>query len=180
MPTLRVDAAHRPTGRRPAPGGEGEEAAAAEKPTLEVTSPELESGTIGQAQAFNGFGCTGENIAPSLSWSAGPEGTKSYAITAYDPDAPTGSGWWHWLAFNIPADVTSLEAGGAMPGGRRAIAVSSALSLPLPSASNTAKAARSSSRCGCSIISPRRAAKQRTSAARAQQQLLECVHGTSH
>ena len=96
---------------------EGEEAAAADKPTLEVTSPELESGTIGEAQAFNGFGCTGENIAPSLSWSAGPEGTKSYAITAYDPDAPTGSGWWHWVAFNIPAGVTSLDAGGALPEG---------------------------------------------------------------
>ena len=96
---------------------EGEEAAAAEKPTLTVSSPELQSGTIGQAQVFNSFGCTGENTAPSLSWSAGPEGTKSYAITAYDPDAPTGSGWWHWVVFNLPASVTSLPAGGALPAG---------------------------------------------------------------
>ncbi|MEE2643695.1 MAG: YbhB/YbcL family Raf kinase inhibitor-like protein [Myxococcota bacterium] len=96
---------------------EGSEAVSAQKPTLTVSSPELQSGTIEQAQVFNSFGCTGQNTAPSLSWTAGPEGTKSYAITAYDPDAPTGSGWWHWIAFNIPANVTSLAAGATLPAG---------------------------------------------------------------
>tara|TARA_B100000768_G_scaffold151089_1_gene146153 strand:+ start:1001 stop:1525 length:525 start_codon:yes stop_codon:yes gene_type:complete len=60
---------------------------------------------------FQGFGCDGGNVAPTLAWSGAPEGTESFAITVYDPDAPTGSGWWHWFAFNIPANITELEFG---------------------------------------------------------------------
>ncbi len=67
--------------------------------------------TMNPAQEFEGFGCTGGNISPQLSWSGAPEGTVAFAVTAYDPDAPTGSGWWHWQMINIPADVTNLVAG---------------------------------------------------------------------
>jgi Raf kinase inhibitor-like YbhB/YbcL family protein len=59
-------------------------------------------------EEFNGFGCTGKNQSPQLSWSNAPEGTKSFAITMYDPDAPTGSGWWHWVVFDIPTTVDEL------------------------------------------------------------------------
>lgn len=79
---------------------------------LSLSSTDIVEGkTLGNAQVFNGFGCEGENISPALSWSDIPEGTKSFAITAYDPDAPTGSGWWHWQMINIPVSVTSLASG---------------------------------------------------------------------
>ncbi|MEJ2500457.1 MAG: YbhB/YbcL family Raf kinase inhibitor-like protein [Campylobacterales bacterium] len=80
--------------------------------TLE--SNDLE-GQLSMKEVFNGFGCTGKNISPALSWKDAPKGTKSFALTVYDPDAPTGSGWWHWVVFNLPATVTSLpsDAGNA-------------------------------------------------------------------
>lgn len=64
-----------------------------------------------QQHVFKGFGCGGENISPQLSWRNPPVGTKSYAITVFDPDAPTGSGWWHWTMVNIPAQVHDLPTG---------------------------------------------------------------------
>ena len=74
-----------------------------------LTSPQLSEGSmISQEQVFNGFGCSGKNISPELNWSGEPGSTKSFALTMYDPDAPTGSGWWHWVVFNIPASVHSL------------------------------------------------------------------------
>jgi Raf kinase inhibitor-like YbhB/YbcL family protein len=60
-------------------------------------------------QFANTFGCHGENISPALQWENAPAGTQSFAVTMYDKDAPTGSGFWHWLIFNIPADVTGLK-----------------------------------------------------------------------
>lgn len=67
-------------------------------------------GQLTKVQEFNGFGCTGQNVSPELHWSHAPKGTKSFAITVYDPDAPTGSGWWHWLVVNIDAKTKSMVA----------------------------------------------------------------------
>lgn len=75
--------------------------------------------TLSNAQVFNGFGCTGDDISPQLSWSGAPAGTQSYALTVYDPDAPTGSGWWHWVAINIPASVTGIANGAGTADGKR-------------------------------------------------------------
>jgi Raf kinase inhibitor-like YbhB/YbcL family protein len=71
-------------------------------------SSETLGGNSTKVEEFNGFGCTGENESPQLSWANAPEGTKSFAVTMYDPDAPTGSGWWHWIVFDIPADVNNI------------------------------------------------------------------------
>lgn len=94
---------------------------AATAPSLadfKVTSNMVAEGMqMGSDQVYEGFGCTGGNMAPDLSWSGAPEGTKSFAVMMYDPDAPTGSGWWHWFAFNLPADTTGLPKGGALPEG---------------------------------------------------------------
>ncbi|MBO6673599.1 MAG: YbhB/YbcL family Raf kinase inhibitor-like protein [Rhizobiales bacterium] len=85
---------------------------------LTLTSPDIAEGQqLSNEFVFQGFGCEGENTAPTLAWSGAPDGTQSFAVTVYDPDAPTGSGWWHWFAFNIPADVTELPGGGEMPAG---------------------------------------------------------------
>lgn len=88
---------------------------------MTLTSPDFtEGGALPIAQVFNAMGCTGGNTSPALEWSGAPEGTKSFLLTAYDPDAPTGSGWWHWTVANIPAEVSALAAAAspsALPAG---------------------------------------------------------------
>ena len=64
---------------------------------------------------FNGFGCSGTNQSPQLSWENAPEGTKSFAVVMYDKDAPTGSGWWHWIVFNLPKELTELPTNAGDP-----------------------------------------------------------------
>ncbi len=68
---------------------------------------------------FSGFGCSGGNVSPQLQWSGAPAGTQSFALTIYDPDAPTGSGWWHWFVVNLPATTTSLAKGSGTADGAK-------------------------------------------------------------
>jgi Raf kinase inhibitor-like YbhB/YbcL family protein len=75
--------------------------------TFTLSSKDL-GGQATKTEEFGGFGCTGKNQSPQLSWVNAPEGTKSFAITMYDPDAPTGSGWWHWMVFDIPSSSNEL------------------------------------------------------------------------
>ena len=83
---------------------------------MSLTSTDIAEGqNMEKQQEGIGFGCDGDNLAPSLAWSGAPEGTQSYALTVYDRDAPTGSGLWHWAVVNIPASVTSLSEGAGTP-----------------------------------------------------------------
>ena len=75
--------------------------------TFSLTSKDL-GGQATKTEEFSGFGCSGKNQSPQLSWANAPAGTKSFAVTMYDPDAPTGSGWWHWVVFDINANVSEL------------------------------------------------------------------------
>ena len=79
---------------------------------FKLTSKDLKEGAaIADKHAFNSFGCTGTNESPELTWTDPPAGTKSFALMVHDPDAKTGSGWWHWVVYNIPATEKSLPAG---------------------------------------------------------------------
>lgn len=97
---------------------------------MRLESPDMASGkALPDKFAFNGFGCTGQNISPALSWKNVPKGTQSFALLVHDPDAPTGgAGFWHWAAINIPAATTALPQGAGagdgskMPAGTRQIA----------------------------------------------------------
>lgn len=97
-----------------------------------VSQDVSDGGTLTQAQILNGFGCNGGNISPELHWSGAPAAAKSFALTVYDPDAPTGSGWWHWVVFNIPASITQLPAGAGNGTGLPAGAVQSRTDFGTP------------------------------------------------
>ena len=73
--------------------------------------------TIALRYAERGVG--GQNVSPDLTWSNPPTGARSYALTCFDPDAPTGSGWWHWIALDIPIDSTGVPEGGPLPAGTK-------------------------------------------------------------
>lgn len=87
--------------------------------TLQLTSANFNDGDFLPQEhilsAEFGFGCSGGNMSPELAWSGAPDGTKSFAVTVFDPDAPTGSGFWHWVVVNIPASVTELGLNAGNP-----------------------------------------------------------------
>lgn len=89
--------------------------------SFRAASPDLDlRRPIPNRFVFNGFGCEGENVSPTVIWQGAPAGTKSYAVTVHDPDAPTGgSGWWHWLVINIPGDMHGLQQGAGDPAARK-------------------------------------------------------------
>ncbi|WP_111267474.1 YbhB/YbcL family Raf kinase inhibitor-like protein [Marilutibacter maris] len=86
-----------------------------------LSSPDLEADRrVDARHVYDGFGCSGGNLSPALSWRDPPSGTRSFAITVYDPDAPTGSGWWHWVVTDLPPDTRALArgaSGGGLPEG---------------------------------------------------------------
>ena len=87
-------------------------AAAAAAAPFTLTSPNAAEGAnMAMEQVLNGFGCTGGNVSPELRWNGAPAATRSFALTMYDPDAPTGSGWWHWVVVDIPAASRTLPKG---------------------------------------------------------------------
>jgi len=92
--------------------------------TFTLTSPQIASNaTIAKAQVYNGFGCTGDNLSPALSWTDPPAGTKGFALLVHDPDAPTGgAGWWHWVLIDLPATLDALPVGAGASDGSKMIA----------------------------------------------------------
>jgi hypothetical protein len=101
--------------------------ASAQNTTFTLTSPDLASGTFATRFILNGFGCKGDNVSPELQWFSPPAGTRSFSVQLLDLDAPTGSGFWHWAVYNIPASATGLAQG----------AGNSAATLPAPAHGGT-------------------------------------------
>lgn len=94
--------------------------------SFQLRSPDFsDNGTLPKAHVHSAMGAGGDNISPAFTWEGAPAGTKSFALMCHDPDAPTGSGWWHWVVYDIPASATSLPrgagtaAGDQLPAGAR-------------------------------------------------------------
>ena len=89
-------------------------------PSFTLTSQDMADGQkLSEAQVYNDFGVSGDNLSPHLRWEGAPAETQSFVVTCYDPDAPTGSGFWHWVLYDVPPDVTELATGagsGSMDG----------------------------------------------------------------
>ena len=93
-------------------------AAAAQAAGLKLASPDLTAGQFAPLFIYDQSGCTGGNLSPALAWSDPPAGTKSFAVTVFDPDAPTGRGWWHWVVYDIPASLRALPQDAGAASGR--------------------------------------------------------------
>jgi hypothetical protein len=85
-------------------------------PSLDLASEDIQDGQPMEARHAHGS-VGGDNLSPQLSWSGFPEQTRSFVVTCFDPDAPTGSGFWHWVVVNVPVSVTGLRRGTALPPG---------------------------------------------------------------
>lgn len=97
-------------------------AAAPAKPTEQfrlLSSDLLPRRRLAETHVFDGFGRHGQNLSPHLRWENPPAGTKSFAVTLFDPDAPTGSGWWHWVLIDLPATTRELPRGAGSPSAER-------------------------------------------------------------
>ena len=102
-------------------------------PTFSVSSPDMADGRVARAQFANIMGGDGDNLSPQIEWHGAPAQTRSFVVTLFDPDAPTGFGWWHWLVANIPSTVHALARGAgtppaALPGG--AVEVNTDMGVP--------------------------------------------------
>jgi len=86
--------------------------------TFTLSSTDVRNGVLTDAQVLNTFGCSGGNVSPQLSWANAPAGTKSFVLTMFDPDAPTGSGLWHWVVVNIPSSAGELSTGASRNTGK--------------------------------------------------------------
>ncbi len=92
-------------------GGLGLFNAGAQTVPFTLSSPDLATGSFDNKYVLNGFGCSGGNVSPALEWSNVPPGTKSLSLLIHDPDAPTGSGFWHWAVYNLPVTARGLAQG---------------------------------------------------------------------